>query len=87
MAHKVCGKLACESSTVRVAPKKLCSLAVSTDFDNAEICFGIIVNVLEIFARTGNDEYLADKCGSVKAERDVPDLFIYVEVFGNLVFV
>ena len=58
VAHQVSGEFGCELSTIGIAPKKLCGGGILCDADDAEVVLGIILNVLEIFARTGYKEYL-----------------------------
>ena len=87
MAHKVSGKLACESAAVSVAPHKLCGLAVLCDTDDTEICFGGNFNVLEVFAGAGYHKVLADEGLCVEAGRNCSDDLCEVEVLGELILV
>ena len=87
VAHQVSGQLACESAAVGVAPEQLGGRAVLGDSYDAEIVFGVELNVLEVFARSGDDEYLADKRLRVKAGRDSSDNFCEVEIFADFLFV
>ena len=87
VAHQVSGQLACESAAVGVAPEQLGGRAVLGDSYDAEIIFGVELNVFEVFARSGDDEYLADKRLRVKAGRDSSDNFCEVEIFADFLFV
>ena len=58
------GELGCELSAVLVAPEKLCGSSVLCNTNDTEVCLGVLVNVLEILAGSGNYEYLADFAGT-----------------------
>ena len=87
VAHQVSGQLACESAAVGVAPEQLGGRAVLGDSYDSEIVLWVELNVLEVFARSGDDEYLADKRLRVKPGRDSSDNFCEVEIFADFLFV
>ena len=89
MAHHVCGKFRGGSAAVLEAPQKLDVLAALADADDAEVALGILFHVLEVLARTRDDEDLAFERGSVEVnfidahERDDALHFGEVEIFRD----
>ena len=56
MAHEMCGEFGGEFAAVFVAPQQFRGFAVGSNADNAQVCFGIGVHVLEILAGAGDNE-------------------------------
>ena len=65
VAHEMGRELGGEPAAVLIAPQQLGSLAVGCNTDDAQIGFRIIVDILKVFAGTGDDEDLADNGSSI----------------------
>ena len=87
MAHKVSGQLGSGSAAVIVSPKKLRVNSVIGNFDYSEIIFGVILNILEILACSGNDKNFACKHLCVKAHGDYSYWLVDIKIFGNLIVI
>ena len=85
VAHHVGGKLGGEFASVLVAPQQLGSLAILGNADDAQIGFGITLDVLEILAGTGDDKDLTDDGSGIKAQRNGADDMVQVEVLSYFI--
>ena len=86
MAHHVCRKFGGVLAAVRETPEKLRGFAAVRQAHKAEIDLRRVLHVLEVLARTGDEEVLSVQFRAREARRDIAQNSA-VRIFLNVGFV